>query len=44
VHRNDPEKFQYNPENIVANFDYVEYVDDCPAKQKRENIASRIIN
>lgn len=42
VHRNNPEKYQYNPEVIIANFDYVNYVDDCPSMQKRENIATRI--
>lgn len=42
VHRNNPEKYQYNPEVIISNFDYVNYVDDCPSMQKRENIATRI--
>ena len=42
VHRNDPEKYQYPPEDVRASFDYVSYVDDCPVKQKRENIAQRI--
>lgn len=27
VHRNDPDKYQYRPEDVVANFDYVELVD-----------------
>ena len=44
VHRNNPEKYQYSAEEVVANFDYVDYVDDCPSMQKRENIASRIAN
>lgn len=42
VHRNNPEKFQYEPSEVVANFDYVEYVDGCEPKQHRESIAKRI--
>ena len=42
IHRNNPEKYQYPPEAVQASFDYVDYVDDCPAKQRRENIAERI--
>ena len=42
IHRNDPEKYQYPPEEVRASFDYVSYVDDCPVRQKRENIAERI--
>lgn len=42
IHRNNPEKFQYSPEEVKASFDYVSYVDDCPVKQKRESIAERI--
>lgn len=42
VHRNNPEKFQYEPNEVHANFDYVNMVDDCPVKEKRENIAQRI--
>lgn len=42
VHRNNPEKYQYSPEEVQASFDYVARVDDCPAKQKRESIAERI--
>lgn len=44
VHRNDPAKYQYNPKEVRASFDYVEMVDDCPPKQKRENIADLIAN
>ena len=44
VHRNNPEKYQYNPEEVKASFDYVAYVDDCPVKQNRESIAERIDN
>lgn len=42
VHRNNPEKYQYPPEEVQASFDYVARVDDCPVKQKRESIAERI--
>lgn len=42
VHRNNPEKYQYAPDEVKASFDYVSYVDDCPVKQKRESIAERI--
>lgn len=42
IHRNDPDKYQYAPEEVKASFDYVSYVDDCPVKQKRESIAERI--
>lgn len=42
IHRNNPEKYQYPPEDVKASFDYVSYVDDCPVKQKRESIAQRI--
>lgn len=42
IHRNDPEKYQYPPEDVRASFDYVSYVDDSPVRQKRENIAERI--
>jgi hypothetical protein len=44
VHRNDTEKYQYSPEDVKANFDYVEYVDGCKPKQKRDLIAERIAN
>lgn len=44
VHRNDPEKYQYDPKEVVANFNYVEYVDGCKPKVKRETIAERIAN
>lgn len=42
VHRNNPEKYQYDPSEVYADFDYINYVDDCPVKQKREAIAERI--
>jgi len=42
IHRNDPDKYQYSPDEVRASFDYVSYVDDCPVKQKRESIAERI--
>jgi hypothetical protein len=44
IHRNDPEKYQYDPSEVFASFDYINFVDDCPPKQRRENIAQRIEN
>lgn len=44
IHRNNPEKYQYSPEEVKASFDYISYVDDCPVKQKREYVAQRIEN
>lgn len=44
VHRNNPEKYQYKPTDVVANFDYVEYVDGCKPKQYKWEIAERIAN
>ena len=42
VHRNNPEKYQYKPEEVVANFDYIEYIDGCEPKQRREDLSKRI--
>lgn len=42
VHRNNPEKAQYNPNDVLASFDYVNYVDDCPPKVNRALIAQKI--
>lgn len=42
VHRNDPDKYQYRPEDVVANFDYVELVDWCKPKVNKGSIAQRI--
>lgn len=42
VHKNNPEKYQYNAEDVSANFDYIEYVDDCEPKQNRVDIAKKI--
>ena len=42
VHRNNPEKFQYSASEVVANFDYIEYIDGCEPKQHREDVAKRI--
>lgn len=44
VHRNNPEKYQYEPKDVVANFDYIEYVDGCNPRQNRLSIAERIAN
>lgn len=42
VHRNHKEKYQYKPEDVVANFDYVEYVDWVKPKINLSEIADRI--
>jgi hypothetical protein len=42
VHRNNPEKYQYDVNEVHASFDYVNFADDCPVREKRENIAQRI--
>lgn len=42
IHRNDPGKYQYPPQDVQASFDYVNFADDCPVKQKRDNIAELI--
>lgn len=39
VHRNDPAKYQYPLSDVQASFDYINFADDCPVKQKRDNIA-----
>lgn len=44
IHRNNPEKYQYSPSDVLASFDYVNYVDDCEPKQQRRNIADLIAN
>lgn len=42
VHMNDPSKYQYDPKEVKASFDYVEWLDDNPKKLARENIAKAI--
>lgn len=42
IHRNDKTKFQYNPEEVRANFDYVELVDDTPVKESISEIVEKI--
>lgn len=42
VHRNNPEKFQYDPKEVKASFDYVEYVDWAKPMQQRDTIAEKI--
>lgn len=44
IHKNDPEKYQYNPKEVLSNFDYVDFSDDYTPKQKRELIAKRILD
>lgn len=42
VHRNDIDKYQYNPTEVVANFDYMEKIDGYEPRQRKESIAKRI--
>lgn len=42
IHKNHPEKYQYKPEDVVASFDYIEYVDGLKPKVQRDSIAERI--
>lgn len=44
VHRNNPEKFQYNPQEVLASFSYVDLVDGLAPKLSREEISARIDN
>ena len=44
VHRNDPDKYQYEPSCVVANFDYIEYSDGCEPKQRREDLCKKIVD
>lgn len=44
VHRHDQDKFQYNPEDVVANFDYVAFASKHWAKNRKETIARKIWN
>lgn len=42
VHRNNPEKYPYDPHDVIASFDYVELLDGVQPKQNRDDIATRI--
>ena len=42
IHRNDPGKYQYDPKEVHASFDYPMLVDDTPMKIRREDLASKI--
>lgn len=42
IHKNNPEKYQYDPNDVVANFDYVEKYDGVEPLQKQEDIANKI--
>lgn len=42
IHRNNPEKYQYSPSDVIANFNYINKVDDCPPKVNRNLIAEKI--
>lgn len=42
VHRNNPEKHQYNPNEVLASFSYPDLVDGLAPKLSREEISARI--
>lgn len=42
IHKNDPDKFQYSPNDVVANFDYAEKYDGVKPYQNRQTIAFKI--
>lgn len=42
IHKNDIDKFQYDPKDVLANFDYIDFADDYKPQQKKESIAERI--
>lgn len=44
IHRNNPEKYQYNVSDVIASFDYSELVDDSKPLVNREDIALSISN
>lgn len=44
VHKNDSSKYQYPSSEVLANFDYENFADDCKPKEKKENTANLIEN
>lgn len=44
VHLNDPHKHQYDPKEVRASFDYIEWLDDHPKTIRKEDIAVAIAN
>lgn len=42
IHRNHPEKYQYKASEVLANFDYINFVDDNPPRVNRKDIAQKI--
>lgn len=42
VHRNHPEKYQYDPNEVLASFSYIDLVDGLAPKLSREEISARI--
>ena len=44
IHRNNPEKYQYDPKEVHASFDYTRLVDDTPVKISRAEVAEMIAN
>lgn len=42
VHRNNPEKYQYDPNEVLSSFSYIDLVDGLTPKLSREDISARI--
>lgn len=42
IHKNDPDKFPYSSNDVVANFDYVDFADNFSPAQSRESISQRV--
>ena len=42
IHKNNPEKYQYNPNEVMYGFDYNEKYDGLEPMQRREKIATKI--
>lgn len=43
IHRNAPDKFQYDPENVIASFDYMAFIQKCENKEKKQNRKMEIV-
>lgn len=42
IHKNNPEKYQYKPEDVISNFDYAEKYDGIKPYQNRNEVAYKI--
>jgi len=44
IHKNDDSKYQYKPEEVIANFDYVNFANGYSPRVKREDLSQKIAN